>query len=53
MTKSTADAVTAAVHEAMQTVLPQWYTPGLADEIAADTVARLELLRPQPAGGAR
>ncbi|WP_405841566.1 hypothetical protein [Streptomyces sp. NBC_01518] len=47
MTPSTTEtAITAAVHQAMQKTLPQYYTVELADEIAADTIAELEELHP-------
>lgn len=34
-------AITAAVHEAMRSILPDRYTTALADAIAADTITRL------------
>ncbi|MFD5818132.1 hypothetical protein [Streptomyces sp. NPDC127038] len=42
-------ATPAAVHQALRQAMPGRYTPELADRIAADIVARFELLRP-PAG---
>ncbi|MFE4697178.1 hypothetical protein ACFRIC_08810 [Streptomyces sp. NPDC056738] len=39
-------ATPAAVHQALRKAMPGRYTPELADQIAADIVARLDQLRP-------
>lgn len=39
-------ATAAAVHQALREAMPGRYTPELADQIAADIVARLGQLRP-------
>ncbi|WP_156110857.1 hypothetical protein [Streptomyces adustus] len=48
-------AAPSAIHHALRTAMPGKYTPELADEIAADVVARLEQLRPhaEQTGGVR
>jgi hypothetical protein len=39
-------AAPAAVHQALRKTMPGRYTPELADQIAADFIARLDQLRP-------